>query len=1198
MEKKRLKEIFSKPYNAEDWQQVLIDVFGANILRKEHEPLTNGNDNVEGFELGVLTTKESDGRRYEIGLYEYEIKQKHRIELNRVGLRSLVKSFTRFKVDAALVVFYDKKHWRLSLICDIHGEKTAPKRFTYLFGSDKESYRTPIERFQLIQSARESSYDIIKDAFAVDKLGDDFYIGYEDIYKKFCKFINNDSQLRGKLIDKKQSDEDKAEKPIRDYVKKMMGRLAFLQFLQKKQWMGVPADCEKWKDGKPDFLQDLYKESNYKDDFLEKVLKPLFFETLNKPRENDIAPSVLGNDIRIPYLNGGLFEKDDIDKIPIKFPEAYFKEFFDFFGFYNFTIDENDPDDSDIGIDPEMLGRIFEGLLEDNRGKGVYYTPKEIVRYMCKISLIEYLQTNLGKHSEIENFIKNHDAGDRLSKKNYVTINATKIEQLLDDIKVCDPAIGSGAFPMGMLNEILRAKMTLDLTINIAETKKNIIQKSIHGVDIEQGAVDIARLRFWLSLIVDEEEPHPLPNLDYKIMQGDSLREKFEGYDLNVLYEQEPTDLFSAPVEEKDIVKLQNELYNTTDHDRKDEIKKDIHNIILDHIRKCLKNAKKQLTNDLKKTSEIITNFQKEVDNPQTTVGSRTKYKKRVEKEEKQRKLLEAKLSKIDFSFDKLVNIDDTNRPFFLWRLFFKDVFDNGGFDVVIGNPPYLRIQGIKENDPDLVDYLTENYKSATGSYDLYATFTERAMSLIKNNGIVNLIMPDKWTNSAFGKGLREIIIENNAAYRIISFGAYQVFNASTYTALQWFRKGSENLEYTALDHNLSTNKELGDYLDGITSETFSIVPPSKLTENSWVLTTGSTSYILDSINVHSRTLRDIFDKIYQGIATSKDDVYFLEKCIINDDVVVAESKQLGKFIEIERDFVKPLLMGDSFHKYEILGTDTYVVFPYYYIDNKPILFTEKDIAEKFPKGYAYLKECESALRDREKGRYNVDGEWFQFSRKQGMSHPNKEKLVAPYLTLGGNFTYDENGEFYINTKVYGYIKKSHIEENNKFWLGILNSRVLWYHIVSTGSVFRGGYYVYAPDYVNTFAVPKTFHSNGIKLVEALVEYLIFLTNKTSPKVIENEDNKRLVIHMEDILNMIIYELYFEAHMTDNNIDVLQFINIPPVEKNASPLEIAKQIENLYFWYQKPENPVRQRIMLIETRSKDFLHIINQAARV
>ncbi|HRM91752.1 MAG TPA: hypothetical protein PLK68_14985, partial [Thomasclavelia ramosa] len=207
------------------------------------------------------------------------------------------------------------------------------------------------------------------------------------------------------------------------------------------------------------------------------------------------------------------------------------KQLLEFFASYNFTIDENDPDDAEIGVDPEMLGRIFENLLEDNKDKGAFYTPKEIVQYMCRQSLIAYLQTDISDEDtkeSINSFVKTYDVKSLGGENSKLAI---MLDQKLKEVKICDPAIGSGAFPMGLLKELFLCRGAIEKFDDAASIKRHIMQQNIYGVDIEKGAVDIARLRFWLSLVVDEYSPQSLPNLDYKIMQGNSLLEQYNGVD-------------------------------------------------------------------------------------------------------------------------------------------------------------------------------------------------------------------------------------------------------------------------------------------------------------------------------------------------------------------------------------------------------------------------------------------------------------------------------------------------------------------------------------------------------------------------------------------------------------------------------------------------------------------------------------------
>jgi hypothetical protein len=815
--------------------------------------------------------------------------------------------------------------------------------------------------------------------------------------------------------------------------------------------------------------------------------------------------------------------------LEIDFPADFFKELLDFFDQYNFTIDENSPDDHEVGIDPEMLGHIFENLLEDNRDKGAFYTPKEIVQYMCKESLIQYLLNTFQEQKDIEGFIRFHLVSPYLAEKE----NAVLLNQMLDDIKVCDPAIGSGAFPIGMLQEIFEAKrfiypyLKTNQDFKPAEVKKDIIQNSIYGVDLEKGAVDIAQLRFWLSLVVDELNPHPLPNLDYKIMQGNSLLESFDGVDLSQMGKTKSDMAVAEPVRDlfgniaddqmkmtfaqskttEEVQKLIKQFFSIEKTEDKKTIRDKINHLVLQHIEYNIELRENQL-------SRLIS----EAGNPDNlNKTARKRYDVYV-----------ADLNKIQQTKAELLKIQEkTERPYFLWHLYFMDVFEQGGFDIVIGNPPYLRIQGIRDVDSAFADYLTKTFKSASGSFDLYTVFVEKSLDLIHHNGIVNFIMPIKWTNAAFGKGLRGVISGKRGANKIINFGAYQVFNASTYTGLQWYKPNSAELLYFELDRDLKSNNELAHYLQTLNIEDGTHIPSDKLTKETWTLTAGGTSKIIDKLNLQPRRISDVFEKVFQGLATSKDNVYFLYDCVSEVNHIVGFSKQLGNQIKIEKEFVKPLLKGEDVHRYDNITTNRVVVFPYKLVNGSAELYKEDEIKNQFPLAYAYLKECEDVLRDREKGRFNIDGEWFQFGRKQGINFAEKKKLVAPEISLGGNFALDENGRFYSSTTIYGYIKKENITESYKSLLAVLNSQLFWWYLTNTGTVLANGYFRFMPHYTKPFPMPEI--SNEIaRNLEKLVDDI--LASKAKNK---NANTTEL----EEKINKIVYDLY---NLTSEEIELVR----------------------------------------------------------
>jgi hypothetical protein len=767
-----LRKLFQSSFNLTQWYTFLQYFFNATELKEGPEKII-GSTSDNGYYLGNIDTTDS----YCIGLFHYNI-TKGSVANRRVGLRNLVKSFinpTWGEFDAALVVFDSGDHWRLSFICDIKGEATSPKRYTYVFGSDDLLYRTPIERFNFLKK-KGISFENLKTAFSVEALSDEFFDRYREQYADFIQYITGKRFVKvgSKWEEKRLSEPNAAlmgafdynEKKIRDYVKKMMGRITFLHFLQRKGWM-----CDDLN-----YMQNMFENSLYKNDYLESVLEPLFFGILNtKPAERealfadyDWDKSLLNEWKDIPYLNGGLFERDKEDEPESRFPADYFKRLFQFFSEYNFTIDENDPNDAEVGVDPEMLGKIFENLLEDNKDKGAFYTPKEIVRYMCQESLIAYLETNTSiAKDKIRQFVLSPEEGVKDIPEN----KKPKLLTALENVKICDPAIGSGAFPMGLLNELLHCREVLSGDhYDRAEIKKSIIQNNIYGVDIEKGAVDIARLRFWLSIVVDEETLSPLPNLDYKIMQGNSLIESFMGVDLSKLtYEKEykkdkgEISLFDDEKNrlQKTVSHLLSSYYSCSDHDRKVTLQQEISDTI----------------------------------------------NKQLEAQAYDPAILDQL---------KTINLAENNN-FFLWHTWFSDVFnrddDKNGFDIVIGNPPYVSAVNMARTGEEKLLYK-QSYPEATGAYDMYVLFLLLGAKLSSN--IYCWIIPNKLLVADYAKKTLHKLKAECGLEKTIDVSVYDVFkNASVYPIIVLGNKVSHEQfnsyflnNYTDLIDNRLNKKE------------------------------------------------------------------------------------------------------------------------------------------------------------------------------------------------------------------------------------------------------------------------------------------------------------------------------------------------------------------------------------------------------
>ncbi|MBB3895678.1 Eco57I restriction-modification methylase domain-containing protein [Bacteroides pyogenes] len=968
-----LRNLFRSSFNLTQWYSFSQHFFNVSELKKKPERIIE-NTSDEGYYLGNINTTDS----YRIGLFQYNI-SKGSVANKRVGLRNLVKSFinpTWGEFDAALVVFDSGDHWRLSFICDIKGEATSPKRYTYVFGSDNLLYRTPIERFNFLKK-KGVSFENLKIAFSVEALSDEFFNKYREQYADFIQYITGKRFVKvGSKWEEKVLGEPNAalmqafdhnEKKIRDYVKKMMGRITFLHFLQRKGWM-----C-----GDLNYMQNMFENSAYKNDYLDSVLEPLFFGILNtKPAEREALfanygwdKSLLAEWKDIPYLNGGLFERDTEDEPESRFPSEYFKRLFQFFSEYNFTIDENDPNDAEVGVDPEMLGKIFENLLEDNKDKGAFYTPKEIVRYMCQESLIAYLETNTSvAKDKIRKFVLSPEDGVADIPDN----KKPKLLTALEEVKICDPAIGSGAFPMGLLNELLHCREVLSgECYDRAEIKKSIIQNNIYGVDIEKGAVDIARLRFWLSIVVDEETPSPLPNLDYKIMQGNSLVENFTGVDLSKLtyekeYKNDKGDFSLFDDEKNRLQKTVSHLLSTYyfcyDHDKKVKLQQEISDAI---------------------------NQQLEVQfiNPEIL----------------------AELKKINLA---------ANSQFFLWHTWFRDVFnlssEDNGFDIVIGNPPYIQLQN---NEGELAKLLGNcNFETFTRTGDIYCLFYEKGWQMLKQNGHLCFITSNKWMRAGYGEKTRLFFSTKTNPKLLIDFAGTKIFDAATVdTNILLFEKGQNK-------HNTIcaiTDKQGKSCLNNLSVFVQQQGVECDFTcSDSWVILSPIEQIIKQRIEAVGTPLKDWDIQINYGIKTGFNDAFIINTEKRNEILARCQSEE-------ERvrtaELIRPILRGRDIKRYGYEWANKYLIatFPshHYDIEQYPavkqhLLSFGKERLEQTGKTYTVDGK-------KVKARKKTNNKWFETQDSISYWEDfNKPKIMYPNMTKYMPFYYDEKA-FYQNDKSF-----------------------------------------------------------------------------------------------------------------------------------------------------------------------------------
>ena len=1047
------KEIIESRYNRQNWQELLHDIFGNKIKfwSTPSKVETNSHFAKQAFWLGTITLSDEQT----ISVYEVELADSVDIERNRRGIRDMLLTQWRNNGNAGAFMFcyrknesvlrfsYVSESWKFADDGTYQKESTDTKRFTYLLGEGHRS-RTAIQQFEKLRDSKLSLQDLTK-AFSVEAVSDMFFRGYKQQYEDIIFYVTGKRMVKvsNKWEERQEGTPNafimeqfarfaKPEKAVRDYVKKLMGRLVFLQYLQKKGWLGVRANAE-WGTGDPEFIQNHFAQTADKDHFIDNVLESLFND-LNSEDEKKLSQ------YRTPYLNGGLFEREATDDTEFPLPAKYMQNLLDFFASYNFTIDENDPDDAEVGVDPEMLGRIFENLLEDNKDKGAFYTPKEIVSYMCRESLIAYLQTDVEDEptkESIRQFVTTHDA--------VILGNiADDIDQRLKDVKICDPAIGSGAFPMGLLKELFLCRTALEgfSQEKAAEIKKHIIQQNIYGVDIERGAVDIARLRFWLSLIVDEETPQALPNLDFKIMQGNSLLERYKGVDLSKLLPEKVVDkrvgvqatFFDEEfgLEQLELKDLLNEYYDCTDHDKKNELRKQISDTI--------------------------------------------------------QKQIHDRGIKVDLDDIELSG----SSQFMLWHTWFHDVFEKGGFNIVIANPPYVDAKKLKTIAPNL-----KHFKVFNGSADLYTYFYELALNMLASNGIMTFITSNKWIRSEYGRKLRKVFLQNEIV-QLIDLGRNRVFGATVDSNIIIINKREQ------------INKPLLYYFDENTEGTSLLdmlnkgeVKNVNLTENSWLLKAGENDNMKSKIESHGIPLKSLGVNIYRGILTGCNKAYHIDEI---------EKERLIKLDCNNSFIIKPLICGGDTEKFYCKSAKLWIINVHNGLkaDNiEPIDITDYPfIKSKLDMYYQTLSE----RNDKGVTPYNLRNCAY-------LKEFEKEKIVWQAISKRIAFAYDSLGEYYCDVTTYFMTGN-----NLKYILAILNSKLFEYALLKIyleGDTFKSKNAI-----IQNFPVPPISDT-----ADSLVEIVdnIIATKQTNTST----DTSAL----ESEIDRIVYQLY---GLTDEEIKIVE----------------------------------------------------------
>lgn len=910
-----------------------------------------------------------------------------------------------------------------------------------------------------------------------------------------------------------------------------------------------------WGTGDKKFLKTLFNNHLEQDKdngktFFEDYLEILFYNNLSEDR-GELQYSIDFNS-RIPFLNGGLFDpygNYDWDKTSFNLNDELFYNgkdgILDIFDRYNFTINENDSYETEVAVDPEMLGKVFENLLDisEKKSKGAFYTPREIVRYMTNESIINYLLANLkdtnikkeeldylfnlgefSKEYDLQKFeqdflkhgipLKDEKGKPQLDMKRNIIINCKKIDDLLKKVKIADPACGSGAFPLGLLNEIVRARNVLTFYINMTEffkekekekkkywkrkfesdekrslynLKLETIQNCLYGVDIEPSAIDITKLRLWLSIIIDSDNNNvrPLPNLDFNFMIGNSLIDEFEG--MKLFDETLLNDEVLKKETNKGKIGRQKSLLGS------ESIKQGILEDIFSKqarffTEKNLEN-KKRLKEEIEKLEISLIKFTLEVNQNLSKLNE-------IEKGRRERR-----------------------KPYFLWKLEFAKVFkENGGFDIVLGNPPYVG-EGKKKEIFIPVQKTSFGEKYYIGKMDFWYFFTSLGIELLKENGILNYIAPNNWTTTTGEKKMRNHIMEEMIIKEFIDFGDYMAFeNVDQQTMILLLEKNKTDemlVKYSKIIN--CNNVKMYDFLNKYQSEQYLysnvIIKRNEYKKNNII------NFLLDNnetIIKKMKNNKEIYylkeNEIAQGIVPNPDVIgkrniiKISENKIkefnikIGDGVFVVPKDYFKVLTNEEREIIVPL--------YETENVDRYMFNPN---NKKEIIYLTANIEEdKYPNILNHLSKFKEIMEER---RENLKG-----SRKYYNLHWGREK---EFFTVGEKilvvrkcpkypiFSYTEEMAFVMLS--FNIIKTLKI--NMKYLTGLLNSKLIAFWLRYMGKMQGSNYQIDKEPLMN---IPIKMVSNEIE------EKIITLVER----IIELKKLDKDTQDLENQIDEMVYDLY------------------------------------------------------------------------
>lgn len=1083
-----------------DWIEEFLPDFSRD-LRKVEVP--NGFTDVKS----IKTLGESS-----LGVRVFIIETLKDPSGRKVGLAkdsfNLIKNYG---TPNALIAYYSENsdNWRFSLLTStpvwndgkIITKLSNPKRHSYVLGSNAK-VNTPTKF--LIKKGKALDFTDLKSRFSLEVVNKEFY---KEISECYTKLVGG---TRGEGVNIKSYESLLKLPSVNDYSQtsiefavRLIGRIIFCWFLKEKL-------SDTGKALMPKELLSLNAISTY-EDYYHMVLEPIFFEVLNKQNKSR-KDLYTGEPFSvIPYLNGGLFSPHDDDFFSynenkqaqyhntVTVPDKWLKEFFGILETYNFTIDENTSIDEDLSIDPEMLGRIFENLLAEinpetgesaRKSTGSFYTPRAIVDYMIDESLLQYLKHKTKIDEEKLRAIISYDLSDDSS---YPLSNEDKnnLVNAIEEVKILDPACGSGAYPMGALQKIVFILQQIDpdgqiwfhkqiqhtspeirYIIEREFSHKNfdyirklgLIRENIYGIDIQSIATEISRLRCFLTLVVDERIDdglenrgiEPLPNLDFKFVTANSL------IGLPTTGKQNQIGLFEDTEGISELREIRDMFFNASGSERE---------MLKLQFMQSQKNMLHRLISENRRGHADLTTMLTTWD---------------------------------PFSHKSSTWFDPE------WMFGVKE-----GFDIVIGNPPYVQLQ--KNEGFFATLYEKSNYFTYARTGDIYCLFYEKGLSLTKiNSGLLCFITSNKWLRTSYGKNLRSYLSTRNPLI-LIDFGGFKVFESATVDTSVLTIQNADNKDQLVACHFKNDYKK-GDSLIAYFNNNKSLF--KKPNKEIWLIISPSKDVIKQKIERLGKRLGEWKLNINYGIKTGLNKAYIINQ-VEYDQIIMSDQNAAN--------IIKPLLRGRDVMKYCHAWSNLYLINVHNgYTDSSGNRVKPIEI-EMYPTVKEHLDKYKSKLIERDDQGVTP----YNLRNCAYLEEFEKEKIIWQEIAQDNKFFLDSENFFCNDTA------RILTGRNIKFLVAFLNSK--FFHFGFKNYYAGGGLGSHGIRYKSTFMEnfpvidPESISEKSKNKIELLADQII---EKTRSNNYLNDTNKQnQVKSLETEIDLELYRLY---ELTEEEIEIIE----------------------------------------------------------